>query len=422
MNKNMKLVISLSTMIIAVSIFIAVGFFMSRTDSAKESDSTLETTIVSSKSNDVEDSHSKEEVVSPQKEEDLVDEEKVTKLEAEQGSNKDDQNPGSSSDTKDNSKDRYMGIVIKAEQVDKEDSTAEYYIYGYDHKGKKLWTNKWTGLQLTELPVASQFTIHNSSLLIEVGSVLYSIDIHNGQRLWKVDNVGSSAHAPVVDSKDQTIYVTGFYGPFITAVTQEGKLKWQKDFTDDDMYWPYDTTVEADGIVVKAEGTESTFDRDGNLLERKELPEGESGWLDTIKTDYSINASSYLTEKTIVHKPDRIWDGNKTTAWVEGKANDGIGEYVFIDFGSNKDISTINIINGYAKEERLYYSNNRVRILGIEFDNGKSFEYTLQDKTINYQTIVLKEAVNTDSVKLIIKDVYKGNKYRDTCISEVEIN
>lgn len=388
MNKNMKLVISLSTMIIAVAIFIAVGFFMSKTDSIKESDSTLETTRVSSKNKDVGDSDSKEEAVSPQKEEDLVDEEKVTKSETEQGSNKDDQTSGSSSDTKDNSKDKYMGsIVIKAEQVDKEDSTAEYYIYGYDHKGKKLWTNKWTDLPLTELPVASQFTIHNSSLLIEVGSVLYSIDIYNGQRLWKVDNVGSSAHAPVIDSKDQIIYVTGFYGPFITAVTQEGKLKWQKDFTDDDMYWPYDTTVKADSIVVKADGTESTFDRDGNLLERKELPEGESGWLDTIETDYSINASSYLTEKTIIHKPDRIWDGNKTTAWVEGKANDGIGEQVFIDFGSNKDISTIKIINGYAKDERLYYSNNRVRILGIEFDNGKSFEYNLQDNTINYKQL-----------------------------------
>jgi hypothetical protein len=423
MDKNLKLVRTLSTLIIAVAFLIVPVFLTSCADSERKPDSSLETTAVDSKDTDAEDSKLKEEAVSSAEEESSVDKEEVTESKIEEVSEKDEKATSSNSEKKEDSKEEYKGkVTVKTKEVQKEDSTAEYYVYGYDDSGKKIWTSKWSDLPLTELAVASDFTIHNNRVLIEVGGELYSMDIYTGKRLWKVGNVGASSHAPVVDSKNGAIYVTGYYGPFITAVTQAGKLKWQRDFEDGDLYWPYAVTVKAEGIIVKAEGTVSTFDRDGKLLEKKVLAEGEDDEADSTGAEYSINASSYLTEKSIVHEPYRIYDGDKNTAWVEGKADDGIGEYVLIDFRDKKAVSTINIINGYAKQERLYYSNNRVKTIRIEFENGEGFEYSLKDKNMGYQTIKLKEEINTNFIKLIIKDVYRGNKYRDTCISEVNIN
>ena len=42
----------------------------------------------------------------------------------------------------------------------------------------------------------------------------------------------------------------------------------------------------------------------------------------------SISASSYLKETSATHYPERAFDGDKNTAWVEGATGDGIGDYI----------------------------------------------------------------------------------------------
>lgn len=181
--------------------------------------------------------------------------------------------------------------------------------------------------------------------------------------------------------------------------------------------------------------------------------------------------SSALIEKG---KPDdfyeitKINDDDYDTAWVEGKKDDSIGEWVIIKVNDyNKDYDffehyrkhdidnftvRLKICNGYQKSKDLYYKNNRVKnakitvyavpiTIGI---NDAGFEWNpdivlekdivlsdeIQENPIhlNYEAIFLNFTLPEEYeepneiefyIKLEIKSVYKGTKYQDTCISEL---
>jgi outer membrane protein assembly factor BamB len=276
MDRNMKLVRTLLTLIIAVTFLIMAGLLTGCTNSEKKSDLSEETITEDSKDKDAEGSGLKKEVASSTEKESSTDEKEEVESKTEEVSDNDEEITSSNSETKDNYESEYRGkVTVKTKEVQNEDYTVEYYVYGYDDSGKKIWTSKWSDLPLTEIAVASDFTVQDNRVLIEVGESLYSIDIYTGKRLWEVENVGASFQAPVVDPKNGAIYVTGYYEPFLTTVTQEGKIKWQIDFTDEEIYLPYAVTMKADSIIVKAERGQFVFDRDGKLLEKEVLADGE---------------------------------------------------------------------------------------------------------------------------------------------------
>ena len=169
----------------------------------------------------------------------------------------------------------------------------------------------------------------------------------------------------------------------------------------------------------------------------------------------------------------KINDGDYTTAWVEGKADDGINEWVIIPIKDEEDddlrdarykyrkgsIDEITVefsfFNGYQETEDLYKKNNRVKdakvlIYAVPYTCGMNsahltanpdlvFEKTVtfSDEIIfnpiyiNYSnfefTFKLPEKYRTDFeyrffelyLKVEIKSVYKGTKYSDTCITEM---
>ena len=54
-----------------------------------------------------------------------------------------------------------------------------------------------------------------------------------------------------------------------------------------------------------------------------------------------------------------LFDGNYTTAWVDGVKGNGIGESIYVAIPN--DCRTINIFAGYGKSPTIYNSNNRVK-------------------------------------------------------------
>lgn len=97
------------------------------------------------------------------------------------------------------------------------------------------------------------------------------------------------------------------------------------------------------------------------------------------------------------------FDGNPATSYVENTEDDTF----LIEIGVSGNIEKLAIINGYALNESLYKANNRVK--------GLSGDIDFVDNYMNYQ--VIKCLGNY----LPFDGIYKGEKYNDTCIAELNL-
>ena len=180
-------------------------------------------------------------------------------------------------------------------------------------------------------------------------------------------------------------------------------------------------------------------------------------WKDIAFWEYGI--SSRLIEEGYNYAWESIRDKDLTTAWVEGSYGDGIGEWViipikgnyqYLDYEDNilnKKLNVnLRINNGFCKNERTFYNNNRVKKAKITIYEVPLIAYedyrgtqALEEPYIMYETeILLEDTMNQQDfsftcspkasfleghlylyVQLTILDVYPGEKYQDTCISEM---
>lgn len=146
-------------------------------------------------------------------------------------------------------------------------------------------------------------------------------------------------------------------------------------------------------------------------------------------------------------------DNDATSCWAEGSKSDGTNEFIWMTIPVNT--ITIRIRNGYQKNETIYFANNRPKNIVLELyacyepltyvtesHNGFFISESialsvlvLKDK-LGYQDIKLDfdwseissklsdiEVFDKDQfiLKIMIKDVYKGTKYNDACISDINI-
>ena len=172
--------------------------------------------------------------------------------------------------------------------------------------------------------------------------------------------------------------------------------------------------IETETIPTEEEAQEKPQEVISDESEQVEIPEIR------MRDVKDVSASSYLSEKNIKHVPERIMDGDTTTAWVEGVEGNGEGESITFTFGDLYVVSDIKIWNGYQKSEDLYYKNARTSELELEFSDGSTERISLQDMASGFQEFALERHV-TSYVKVKIVSTYDGSKYEDTVISEIEL-
>ena len=137
--------------------------------------------------------------------------------------------------------------------------------------------------------------------------------------------------------------------------------------------------------------------------------------------NYKIKASSSLG---VSYKAEFANDLSYKTAWVEGKKDEGIGEYLEYYFKNDSPrITEIIISNGYMKSEETWKNNNRVKKLKL-YVNGVPFGIlNLKDSRTDQYFEVGTLGHNKNGTDLILKfeilEVYKGSKYNDTEITEI---
>ncbi len=179
-----------------------------------------------------------------------------------------------------------------------------------------------------------------------------------------------------------------------------------------------------------------------------ELQKKASGIWSTLNqinlNQYSITsiASSELGKQ---YARSNLYDGKAETAWVEGAKGNGIGEWVKIKIDAYRgaseytttpfSIEEIGIIPGYAKSEKTWLENNRVKTLLLIVHSPPplyskklewvAFRLLLQDNNkLQYFKLPDNKIASNDSPMtkiawIKIEEIYEGTKYDDTCISEL---
>lgn len=203
---------------------------------------------------------------------------------------------------------------------------------------------------------------------------------------------------------------------------------------------PYDEIEDID--VFELEPEECISYEDYSKRDFKE--QVEDGLWSTIwqrnLTSFKITSKTSSTLKG--YSSTNLFDKTPYTAWVEGVNGDGFNEWVTVKLDAEKHspsstpftIHWIGIIPGYAKSQKTWEENNRVKsaLLVIYSPGAPRWPYVvcrLKFKDYNgLQVFHLSNelaAPNMDPMAktlwLVIEEVYKGTKYSDTCISEMVV-
>ena len=136
----------------------------------------------------------------------------------------------------------------------------------------------------------------------------------------------------------------------------------------------------------------------------------------------SVSSSSALSAQ---YKGENAHDFSILNVWAEGVPGNGEGEYLVYTFpGRCPRVTAIQILNGYTKTEKAWLDNGRVKRLRMYY-NGEPYailelEDTRRLQSFDVGILGYHEASAPDwTLKFEILDVYPGDKYADTVITEL---
>jgi hypothetical protein len=137
-----------------------------------------------------------------------------------------------------------------------------------------------------------------------------------------------------------------------------------------------------------------------------------------------VTASSELpppkSRADIDYEPGNVFDRLPGTAWVEGVKGPGKGQWLRIEIIGEARIKAVGILPGYGKSVDVWHDNNRVKKARLTFSNKKQKIVGLKDED-EMQWFEIAASAPVEWLKIEILDVYRGDRYNDTCISEVDL-
>ena len=158
--------------------------------------------------------------------------------------------------------------------------------------------------------------------------------------------------------------------------------------------------------------------------------------------DSNENLASYATASSTLpgqngktYDASNLIDGNLNTSWVEGVEGNGEGQTIEIGLGLTQTVHGVIIYNGYLENKYLYQVNGKVNKLTITGADGTSktqdlyvpqFEAVEQpfsetDLVCDGTAIQFDAPIQTDKITITILGATPGEKYQDTCISEIKV-
>lgn len=144
-------------------------------------------------------------------------------------------------------------------------------------------------------------------------------------------------------------------------------------------------------------------------------------------TNFSLVASSTLPDMAgISYYVGNVMDGSNNTAWVEGVAGDGVGEYVQFVYNGTAALTIhgVAIKNGYVKTTTSFSENGSVRGM-VMYVNTSPVANMILERIRDEQVVSISPTtINPgDSVVFVIDSVVPGpaDGDHDTAITEIRL-
>lgn len=184
--------------------------------------------------------------------------------------------------------------------------------------------------------------------------------------------------------------------------------------------------VEENGVLEEKYINTAEYYRFNDLIENASE---NYGCVKYIKKYNTVSITKIRTDQPLIdakrpfmYTVNNVFDGNCETAYVENTKDNLLFITVYNKLFDN--ISKIKLINGYSSNYKLYNDNSRIKSLGDYYINSES----LDNEKIFYSntSVEVKDLYRApqiikwnDSI-LAVTEIYKGEKYSDTCISELD--
>ena len=141
-----------------------------------------------------------------------------------------------------------------------------------------------------------------------------------------------------------------------------------------------------------------------------------------------VTSESYLKGTgNVNYKPENLHDFNLLTAWVPDTSGGAIGKKIHFHFEAlSPRVNEIMIYNGYIKNYDLFNANSRVKKFRLYVNNKPYAILELADTTAQQSFSIPPTRSTIKGKDLIltfeIMEVYKGDKYTDVAISEINFS
>lgn len=127
--------------------------------------------------------------------------------------------------------------------------------------------------------------------------------------------------------------------------------------------------------------------------------------------------------RLISYEPIMAADDETKTAWCS-KANgkEGHGEWIEFDFGTEVQLSSFQIENGYYNDNANWEANWRVKKLSFITSDGNKTKFKINDSR-RLQEFEFPKEITTNKIRLVIDDTFPGKESDfQVCITEVGFN
>jgi len=171
--------------------------------------------------------------------------------------------------------------------------------------------------------------------------------------------------------------------------------------------------------------SEAELQRIGDLTVFTDLYAGFCSWYCGGEIS-DVRASSCLKPQgKFKYEAGNAHDFNHESVWVEGADGQGIGEWLEYEFpGRCPRITTVNILSGHVKNDKVWRANSRPKAIRMYYMGKPYAILDLEDsRTLQcFDVGVLgphDEAAPAWTLRFELLEVYPGDKYADTVISEL---